>query len=49
MSALKRISLLQGKHISRRRQHVLRSRKHLDILHELQQKYVFVCFLVGER
>ena len=35
----RRIRLLRGKHINRRKQHVLKSRKHL---HELQSKYVLV-------
>ena len=35
----RRIQLLREKHINRRKQHVLKSRKHL---HELQSKYVLV-------
>ena len=38
----RRIGLLRAKHINRRKQHVLRSRKHLQHLHELQSKYVLV-------
>ena len=36
------IQLLREKHISRRKQHVFKSRKHLNYLHELQSKYVLV-------
>ena len=36
----RRIQLLREKHINRRKQHVLKSRKHLNYLHELQSKYV---------
>ena len=39
MSALK---LLRAKHINRRKQHVLKSEKHLQYLHELQSKHVLV-------
>ena len=38
----RRIQLLREKHINRRKQHVLKSRKHLNYLHELQSKYVLV-------
>ena len=38
----RRIQLLREKHINRRKQHVLESRKHLHYLHELQSKYVLV-------
>ena len=38
----RRIQLLCEKHINRRKQHVLKSRKHLNYLHELQSKYVLV-------
>ena len=38
----RRIRLLRGKHINRRKQHVLKSRKHLNYLRELQSKYVLV-------
>ena len=38
----RRIQLLREKHIYRRKQHVLKSRKHLNYLHELQSKYVLV-------
>ena len=38
----RRIGLLRAKHINRRKQHVLRPRKHLRNLHELQSKYVLV-------
>ena len=34
--------LLRGKHINRRKQHVLKSRKHLNYSRELQSKYVLV-------
>ena len=37
-----RIRLLRGKHINRRKQHVLKSRRHLDYLHEFQRKFVLV-------
>ena len=32
----RRIRFLRGKHINRRKQHVLKSRKHLNYLRELQ-------------
>ena len=38
----RRIKFLRGKHINRRKQHVLKSRKHLNYLRELQSKYVLV-------
>ena len=38
----RRIRLLRGKHINRRKQHVFKSRKHLNYLLELQSKYVLV-------
>ena len=38
----RRIQLLREKHINRRKQHVLKSRKHLNYLHELQSKCVLV-------
>ena len=38
----RRIKFLRGKHINRRKQHVLKSRKHLKYLRELQSKYVLV-------
>ena len=38
----KRIRLLCRKHINRRKQHVLKSRRHLDYLHEFQRKFVSV-------
>ena len=38
----RRIQLLREKHINRHKQHVLKSRKHLNYLHELQTKYVLV-------
>ena len=39
---MQRIVLLRAKHINRRKQHVLKSRKHLQHLHELQSNYVLV-------
>ena len=38
----RRIQLLREKHINRRKQHFLKSRKHLNYLLELQSKYVLV-------
>ena len=38
----RRIRLLCRKHINRRKQHVLKSRKHLNYLRKLQGKYVLV-------
>ena len=38
----RRIRLLRRKHINRRKQHVLKSRKHLNYLRKLQGKYVLV-------
>ena len=38
----RRIQLLRRKHINRRKQHVLKSRRHLDYLHEFQRKFVLV-------
>ena len=38
----RRIQLLREKHINRRKQHVLKSRKHLNYLHELRSKYMYV-------
>ena len=39
---IRRIQLIREKHINRCKQHVLKSRKHLNYLHELQSKYVLV-------
>ena len=36
----RRIQLLREKHINRRKQYVLKSRKHLNYLHELQSNYL---------
>ena len=38
----RRIQLLRRKHINRRKRHVLKSRRHLDYLHEFQRKFVLV-------
>ena len=38
----RRIRLLSRKHINRRKQHVLKSRKHLNYLRKLRGKYVLV-------
>ena len=38
----RRIRSLKGKHINRRKHHVLKSRKHLNYLQELHSKYVLV-------
>ena len=38
----RRIRSLREKHINRRKQHVLKSRKHLQYLHEFQRKFVLV-------
>ena len=38
----RRIRFLRGKYINRRKKHVLKSRKHLNYLRELQSKYVLV-------
>ena len=38
----RRICFLRRRHINRRKQHVLKSRKHLDYLKELHSKYVLV-------
>ena len=38
----RRIQLLCRKHINRRKRHVLKSRRHLDYLHEFQRKFVLV-------
>ena len=38
----KRIQLLRTKHINRRKQHVLKSNKHLNYLKDFQQKFVLV-------
>ena len=38
----RRIRFLKGKHINRRKHHVLQSRKHLNYLQELHSKYVLV-------
>ena len=39
---LRRIQLLRNKHINRRKKHILKSRRHLDYLHEFQCKYILV-------
>ena len=39
---LRQIQFLRNKHINRRKQHILKSRRHLDYLHEFQSKYVLV-------
>ena len=39
---LRQIQLLRNKHINRRKQHILKSRRYLDYLHEFQSKYVLV-------
>ena len=38
----RRIRLLESKHMNKRRRHILRARRHLHYLHDIQNKYVLV-------